>query len=684
MSADAAPYQYVDPAREPQRSLLAALFMFKAGASFAMLSKALAGRSWRRADLAEALGRLAEGSSITVGTFDGTARYEISSAARASLARQHWLPVYLQETVQGQLACCEDLVAGAEEALSSGPGQKGWLELLARERPNIDAVLELALRTGNLGAAARMACELCTFWEMRGPLVEASTLLSRLLASGPMPGGARARLLDGLGRVALRQGKYQTACRCFRQALLTTSEQRDQLTRARAGSHLALAQLCSGHPDVACVALEQALVELYQLDLPADIARARAIGALATLSKGRPADSLDDLDRSIALQLAAGDTAGLATALIYRSVVHSRCESWGAMLDDARQAAQVFCELGDKGGTVASLLSAAIALSTDNPGKALRLAKMSARLQHRNGALPVPYMLTMAKIALAPALRSTKSRPGEVTALTRTSSPLEALSRPCEPTGQSQLDDSQRTTSVQALGGFQVLSGGAVLHLPPQVARLVKLVIAGGGRVHVEQAIEALWPEVAPALGKRRLRNVLSKLSHLAGELIVRRASTLQFGPHVPVDALRFESTARDALRALSESGGGSSVSTSISKALAAHNLYSGELLPEDRYEDFAIVARERLTWLHLRLLDSLAAAAAKAHDDALVEHCLRTALDIDPTDEGRYVALARHLTACGRPAAANQLLSKARQLVARLGLPVPPALAVPEAQTPK
>jgi DNA-binding SARP family transcriptional activator len=654
-------------AQETRRWLLAALYPFTGGASFDAVARTFAPLGWRRVDLAEALASLAASSLVITQDVDGTARYGIPEAARASLGQERWLEGRLQEAARQHVAWCRDLVGGAEEALSCGPGQKRWLERLGLEQANLSAGLSFALRSGDLATAALLASELCAFWELRGPLQEARLLITEVLSSGPLVVEARARLLDGLGRVALRQGDCATARSAFRQAIRAANAGHHPLASARARSHLGLAELCSGRQDLACRVVEEALAELEQLDSPADIARAWSTRALIALGQGRLSAGFADLERSIALQVATGDLAGSATSLLYRSLAHLRGKDAESVVKDAHQAAQVFSELGDQGGIAGCLSVAAIATSAGRPALSLQLAGLSQQLQRASGTVPVPAMPQMAGTAPHSSKRAVGSQGGQLLGRGATLSPLEALAQACQ---QGHLDDEE-PLAVQALGAFQVLRGGKPVHLPPQVARLVKLVVAGGGQVHVEQAVESLWAEVAPKRGKRRLRNVLSKLSSTAGPLVLREAEALRFGPRVTVDAHRFECAARQALSALHGGGG----THAIAEALAAHGLYAGELLPEDRYEDFAIVARERLSWLHLRLLDATGAAAADADDGATAERCLRAALDIDPTDEGRHLALARYLVSSGRLSAANQVLANARDLLARLELPITPAV---------
>ncbi len=230
---------------------------------------------------------------------------------------------------------------------------------------------------------------------------------------------------------------------------------------------------------------------------------------------------------------------------------------------------------------------------------------------------------------------------------------------------------------MKTLGHFEVRRGGRPVHLAPQVALVVKLVVAAGQAVHVEQAMETLWPEVDPERGRRRLRNVLARLHRAAGPIVVRAGHELVVAPGVTLDTQRFEAEARQAVIALTS---GSDGPAARSQARAATRLYSGDFLAEERYEPWATGTRERLRRFRLRLLDAWATAAAAEGEQAEAEACLRVGIESDPTDDGRYLSLARLLAASGRPAAAAAVLSRAQAVAEELGLPASPAVAALEA----
>ncbi len=83
------------------------------------------------------------------------------------------------------------------------------------------------------------------------------------------------------------------------------------------------------------------------------------------------------------------------------------------------------------------------------------------------------------------------------------------------------LEHAALPIALAVLGRFELARGGrAVVLGAGQEVRLLKLVAVNGGEIHVEQAIEALWPEVKPGAGRNRLRTVLNRLRDAAKEVV--------------------------------------------------------------------------------------------------------------------------------------------------------------------
>jgi DNA-binding SARP family transcriptional activator/tetratricopeptide (TPR) repeat protein len=217
---------------------------------------------------------------------------------------------------------------------------------------------------------------------------------------------------------------------------------------------------------------------------------------------------------------------------------------------------------------------------------------------------------------------------------------------------------------IRMLGGFEVLLDGTPISVAgwprPQAATLVKLLaLAPGRRLHREQLIERLWPDLTVSEAAPRLH----KLAHYARRAlaedrtaIVLRSETVALLPEaeVVVDVDVFEQVAEEAL-----------ADGTPSAAAAAAARYGGTLLPEDLYETWAENRREHL---RLRYRDLLRLAGR--WEDLLVE---------DPADEDAHVALmTQHVEAGDHRAALRQFERMDAALRRELGVgPSQPALAV-------
>jgi DNA-binding SARP family transcriptional activator len=220
-------------------------------------------------------------------------------------------------------------------------------------------------------------------------------------------------------------------------------------------------------------------------------------------------------------------------------------------------------------------------------------------------------------------------------------------------------------TTIHVLGGFGVVRSGRPVWLPPgRPVTAVKAIAAHGGRLRTEELIEALWPDGGPDTGKARLRTVLSRIRSSAGDLLVRDGDVVTIGPGVELDALAFETDARQALSLAREDR---SRAATVARAALAH--YRGPLLPEDPTADWAAGQRERLRVLHLELLDIAAAEAEREQQLDEAVRILHEAIAVEPYDEVRYARAARLLASQGRTGSARALLAQAKATLAEIGI---------------
>jgi len=207
---------------------------------------------------------------------------------------------------------------------------------------------------------------------------------------------------------------------------------------------------------------------------------------------------------------------------------------------------------------------------------------------------------------------------------------------------------------VTLLGGFVVTVGGVPIADASwkrrHAAAVVKvLALAPGQRLHREQVMDLLWPQdtIAEAVPK------LHKAAHFARraigvpDAVVLRGDQVVLCPggSVTVDAVQFEELARRAL-----------ATGDAAAAREALALYGGELLPGDRYEEWAEPRREQLQRSHLDLL------RLDGRWEAVAE--------LDPGDERAHLALMRQYAATGdRHGALRQFERLDRALRQELGV---------------
>src|SRR5947209_7744057 len=166
--------------------------------------------------------------------------------------------------------------------------------------------------------------------------------------------------------------------------------------------------------------------------------------------------------------------------------------------------------------------------------------------------------------------------------------------------------------AIHLLGDFGVSVGSRAIDEREWTWRkaksLVKLLaLAPRHRLHREHIIDRLWPDMDPEDGANNLHRVLYTARRILepGLPPRRAASYLQL---------------RHDLLLLEAPGGlWIDVEAFLAAARAAHEertpqayrealcLYTGDLVPEDRYEDWAIASREWLSGLRMTLLVRLA-----------------------------------------------------------------------------
>jgi predicted ATPase/DNA-binding SARP family transcriptional activator len=203
--------------------------------------------------------------------------------------------------------------------------------------------------------------------------------------------------------------------------------------------------------------------------------------------------------------------------------------------------------------------------------------------------------------------------------------------------------------AIWLLGGFEVTVGDRPV--APDAWRLRKaktlvklLALAGGHRLHREALVAVLWPERDAASATNNLHQALfvarRVLTGTSSALFCLRDDVvwLSEGAMPWLDTEAFDAACRRARQ-----------TRDPRDYRAATELYRGELLPEDRFEDWAEGPREALRERHLGLLVEYAEVLSGRGEHTRVVDVVGAVIAADHFHEGAYRTLMTALAASGR-----------------------------------
>lgn len=251
----------------------------------------------------------------------------------------------------------------------------------------------------------------------------------------------------------------------------------------------------------------------------------------------------------------------------------------------------------------------------------------------------------------------------------------QTFARPAEP---------QRDTHglrIELLGGFHILLDGQPV--PTSAWRLQKarslvklLALAPGHRIHREHVMDQLWPDLEPDaaannlyyalhVARRALASARSGHATSAG-LIHFQQQVLSLYPAVPIwiDVDAFESAAA-AARGTSDPD----------RYQTALDHYTGDLLPDDRYEDWCAARRAALRETHLSLLVTMARLRETQGAYLSAIEALQRVVEIEPVHEEAHVTLMRLYALTRQRSLAIRQYERLREALQReLGIEPDPA----------
>jgi predicted ATPase/DNA-binding SARP family transcriptional activator/DNA-binding CsgD family transcriptional regulator len=225
------------------------------------------------------------------------------------------------------------------------------------------------------------------------------------------------------------------------------------------------------------------------------------------------------------------------------------------------------------------------------------------------------------------------------------------------------------TVRIRLLGGFSVSVGDRTVWKDAwrsrKAASLVKLLaLAPGHRLHREQVMELLWSDLGRMAASNNLRQalytarqVLKPDSPDGSRYLASQDESLMLCPEDPlwVDVEAFE-------RAASIARG----SREPAAYEAALELYAGELLPTDRYEEWAEQHRRRLRETYLSLLLGLARLHEERADHESAAEALGRIITEEPIHEEAHVSLMRLYALSGSKGEALAQYAQLEEILAK------------------
>ena len=212
--------------------------------------------------------------------------------------------------------------------------------------------------------------------------------------------------------------------------------------------------------------------------------------------------------------------------------------------------------------------------------------------------------------------------------------------------------DRQQTLSICMFASFRVLRNGEPIdrELGTKSAQLLKILTANRSKcLPKDLLMEMIWPQTSPAAAATSLKVAAHKLRHAldpdrrtgsSGNWIIVDRGSYRLNPNAEIwiDTEYFRNHYEKG-RALFASGSDAAARRELEMA---EEVYQGDYLEEDVYEDWTVRCREELRDLYLDTVGRLATLALQreAHED-VIRYCHKI-VAADPCREDAYRMLMR------------------------------------------
>jgi DNA-binding SARP family transcriptional activator len=223
-------------------------------------------------------------------------------------------------------------------------------------------------------------------------------------------------------------------------------------------------------------------------------------------------------------------------------------------------------------------------------------------------------------------------------------------------------DTGDPATVITLLGEFSLRREERTLDVPSgNVARLLKLLAIADEARSIDYVIDQLWPDTTSDIGRRRLKNVLTRIRKVSETLVERSPETLQLGAAVGSDLRLFRDAAHRAIAGAAPHR--------LSLCVEALNLYTGPLLPTDQYDDEISIERVQVDALAASVFELLlnSMEIGRLSPAWVLETANRIAIESDQV----YVRIAEMAVDSGAEVCATSALARAAAIADSLDVPL-------------
>ena len=306
-----------------ERGLLWRLATFPGGCSLEAAQEVCRCTGIDEREVLDLLDQLVSRSLVVVEVSGAVARYRLLETVRLYALKRASAAGAVVEILDAFAAWCGGVARQGEQGLA-GSAEPAWSALLDTESPNLAFGLQWLLQRDDKEGAVRLAAALPGFWRLARVVEGKNTLFSLVDTARSVAPGLRARLLYGLGLLAIIEGRYGPAVKPVTDALALAREAEDAETWARCLLLLGNCTIVLQGAEHGLPMVQQSLALARQVNDHRTCTSALSLCAWAHHLRGGASSAVSLAEEAVAVAHEHGQVSGLAAALSMLGYVATR------------------------------------------------------------------------------------------------------------------------------------------------------------------------------------------------------------------------------------------------------------------------------------------------------------------------------------------------------------------------